>query len=120
MSICITFHINGSKREYATAVCNDIMSTDANTVVGMEHKFPALCFTYLYPHIHYSYSAVSGQLKLHTLRKIKYHLNALLLIQVHMSTNSTIPFGINVEAIQLLNNDGLVRRLKRTKPFKLV
>jgi hypothetical protein len=27
---------------------------------------------------------------------------------------------INVEALQLLNNDGLVRRLKRTKPFELV
>ena len=27
---------------------------------------------------------------------------------------------INVEALQLLNNDGLVRRLKRTKPFVLV
>jgi hypothetical protein len=27
---------------------------------------------------------------------------------------------INVEAIQLLNNGGLVRRLKRTKPFELV
>jgi len=26
----------------------------------------------------------------------------------------------NVEALQLLNNDGLVRRLKRTKPFELV
>ena len=27
---------------------------------------------------------------------------------------------INVQAVQLLNNDGLVRRLKRTKPFELV
>jgi len=27
---------------------------------------------------------------------------------------------INIEALQLLNNDGLVRRLKRTKPFELV
>ena len=27
---------------------------------------------------------------------------------------------IKVEALQLLNNDGLVRRLKRTKPFELV
>ena len=27
---------------------------------------------------------------------------------------------INVEALQLLNSDGLVRRLKRTKPFELV
>ena len=27
---------------------------------------------------------------------------------------------INVEALQLLNNYGLVRRLKRTKPFELV
>jgi hypothetical protein len=27
---------------------------------------------------------------------------------------------INVEALQLLNNGGLVRRLKRTKPFELV
>jgi hypothetical protein len=27
---------------------------------------------------------------------------------------------INVEALQLLNNDGLVRRLNRRKPFQLV
>jgi hypothetical protein len=27
---------------------------------------------------------------------------------------------INVEALQLLNNGGLVRRLKQTKPFELV
>jgi hypothetical protein len=27
---------------------------------------------------------------------------------------------INVEALQLLNNGGLVRRLKRKKPFELV
>ena len=27
---------------------------------------------------------------------------------------------INVEALQLRNNDGLVRRLKRTSPFELV
>jgi hypothetical protein len=27
---------------------------------------------------------------------------------------------INVEALQLLQNDGLVRRLQRTKPFELV
>jgi cupin superfamily acireductone dioxygenase involved in methionine salvage len=27
---------------------------------------------------------------------------------------------INVEALQLLNNDGLVRRLNRRKPFELV
>ena len=27
---------------------------------------------------------------------------------------------INVEALRLLNHDGLVRRLKRTKPFELV
>jgi hypothetical protein len=27
---------------------------------------------------------------------------------------------INVEAIKLLNNGGLVRKLKRTKPFELV
>jgi hypothetical protein len=27
---------------------------------------------------------------------------------------------INVEALQLLHNDGLVRRLQRTKPFELV
>ena len=27
---------------------------------------------------------------------------------------------INVEALQILNNDGLIRRLKRTKPFELI
>jgi hypothetical protein len=27
---------------------------------------------------------------------------------------------INVESLQLLHNDGLVRRLQRTKPFELV
>jgi len=36
------------------------------------------------------------------------------------SHEQQLQWHIHVEALQLLNSDGLVRRLKRTKPFQLV
>jgi hypothetical protein len=53
---------------------------------------------------------------LHSHRRQNLSLSLLCLI----STKVGHVYSINVEAIQLLNNGGLVRRLKRTKPFELV
>ena len=41
-------------------------------------------------------------------------------IKKYAQSHERLQRHINVEAPQLLNNDGLVRRLKRIKPFELV
>jgi hypothetical protein len=41
-------------------------------------------------------------------------------IYIYLNKFNIIPKNVNVEAIQLLDNSALVRRLKRTKPFELV
>jgi hypothetical protein len=41
-------------------------------------------------------------------------------IRKYAQSHERLHRQINVEALQLLNNGGLVRRLKRTNPFKLV
>ena len=41
-------------------------------------------------------------------------------IKKYAQSHERLQRHINVEALQLLNNDGLVRRLTRTKPFELV
>jgi hypothetical protein len=42
------------------------------------------------------------------------------IIRKYAQSHERLHRHINVEAIQLLNNGGLVRRLKQTKPFELV
>jgi hypothetical protein len=49
----------------------------------MPTKFAALCFNCFFPQVHYSYALALEQLKLHTLHKRGYHLDALFLIQVY-------------------------------------
>jgi hypothetical protein len=45
--------------------------------------FAALCYNRFLPHVHYSCAKALEYLKLHTLHKRIYHLDALFLIQVY-------------------------------------
>jgi hypothetical protein len=56
----------------------------ANKLELIQQKFSAFRFNCFFPHVRYSYSYASEQLKLHTLRKGSYHLNALIFIQGYL------------------------------------
>jgi hypothetical protein len=45
-----------------------------------------LCFNRFFPQVHYCYSLALEQLKLHSLHTRVHHYNALLLIQVYLSS----------------------------------
>jgi hypothetical protein len=77
------FTLVRSKLEYASVVWNSITITDANKLERIQQKFTALCYNRFLPHAHYSYANALEYLKLHTLRKRRYHLDALYLIQVY-------------------------------------
>jgi hypothetical protein len=62
--------------EYACIVWNSITSTDAKK---LELSF---CFSRFLPHVYWSYAYALEQLKLRTLRKRRYYLDALLSFQV--------------------------------------
>jgi hypothetical protein len=62
------------------------MSTTANKLECIQHKFVAVCFNNFFPHVHYSYAYGLEHLKLHTLHKRRYHLDALFLIQVYLGS----------------------------------
>jgi hypothetical protein len=64
-------------------VWNFITTADANKLERIQQKFAALCYNRFLPHVHYSYANALEYLKLHTLRKRRYHLDALFLIQVY-------------------------------------
>jgi hypothetical protein len=64
---------------------NSIMATDANKLERIPQRFAALYNRFL-PHVHYIYSNALEHLKLHTLRKRRYHLDALFLIQVYLGS----------------------------------
>jgi hypothetical protein len=66
--------------EYASAVWNSITTTDANKLERIQQKLAALCYNRFLPHVHYSYAKALEYLKLHTLRKRRYHLDALFII----------------------------------------
>jgi hypothetical protein len=72
-----------SKLEYASVVWNSITTTDANILERIQQKFAALCYNRFLPHVHYSFAKSLEYLKLHTLRKRSYHLDALFIIQVY-------------------------------------
>jgi hypothetical protein len=71
------FTLVRSKLEYASVVWNSITTTDANKLERMQQKFAALCYYRFFPHVHYGYANALEYLKLHTLRKRRYHLDAL-------------------------------------------
>jgi hypothetical protein len=59
------------------------MTTDSNKVERIQQKFAALCYNRFLPHVHYSCAKALEYLKLHTLCKRRYQLDALFLIQVY-------------------------------------
>jgi hypothetical protein len=77
------FTLVRSKLEYASAAWNSIMTTDANKLERIQQKFAALFCNRFLPHVHYSYAKALEYLKLHTLRKRRYHLYLLFFIQVY-------------------------------------
>ncbi|PNF40967.1 hypothetical protein B7P43_G08815 [Cryptotermes secundus] len=77
------FTLVRSKVEYASVVWNSITSTDANKLERIQQEFTALCFKRFFPQVDYRYDFALEQLKLHTLQKKRYHLDALFLIQVY-------------------------------------
>jgi hypothetical protein len=64
-------------------VWNSITSTDAKKLERIQQKFAALCLKRFFPQVDYSYDLALEQLKLHTLHKRRYHLDALFLTQVY-------------------------------------
>ncbi|PNF29809.1 hypothetical protein B7P43_G10577 [Cryptotermes secundus] len=77
------FTLVRSKVEYVSVVWNSITSTDANKSEHIQQKFTALCFKRSFPQVDHCYNFALEQLKLHTLHKRRYHLNAFFLIQVY-------------------------------------
>jgi hypothetical protein len=73
-----------SKLEYASVVWNSVTTTNANKLERIQQKFAALCYNRFLPH--YTYSNALVHLKLHTLRKRRYQLDALFLIQVYLGS----------------------------------
>jgi hypothetical protein len=77
------FTLIRSKLEYTSVVLNSITTSDANKLERIQQKFAALCYYRFLPHVHCSCAEALAYLKLHTLRKRRYHLDALFLIQVY-------------------------------------
>jgi hypothetical protein len=74
-----------SKFEYASVVWNSIKSTDTNKLERIQQRFAALGFNSFFPQVHYYYSLALEELKLHTLRMRRPHIDALFLTQVYFS-----------------------------------
>jgi hypothetical protein len=70
----LCFTLVRSKLEYASVVWNSITTTDANKLERIQQKFAALYYNRFHPHVHYSYASALEYLKIHTLRKRRYHL----------------------------------------------
>jgi hypothetical protein len=77
------FTLVRSKVEYASVVWNSITTTNAKKLERIQHKFAALCLKRVVPQVDYSYDLALEQLKLHTLRKRRYHFDALFLTQLY-------------------------------------
>jgi hypothetical protein len=55
-----------------------------NKIKRTQQKIEALCFNRFFLHDHYSYAYTLAQLKLHTFCNMKYHFDALFLIQIYL------------------------------------
>jgi hypothetical protein len=62
---------------------NSITSTDANKPERIQQKFAALCRNHFFSQVDCGYDLALEQLKLHTLHKRRYRLDALFLTQVY-------------------------------------
>jgi hypothetical protein len=67
--------------EYTSVVWNSIMSVDANWNTFSRSLWPS--FNHFFPQVDYSYDLALEQLKLHSLQKTSYHLDALFVTQVY-------------------------------------
>jgi hypothetical protein len=101
------FTVLRSKLEYASVVWNSITTNDAYKLERIQQKFAALCYNRFLPHVHYSCVNGLEYLKLHTLHKRKYHIDALFLIQVYLGFKLCPPVleaaGLRVPARYLRN-----------------
>jgi hypothetical protein len=51
--------------QYASPVCNNVTSTNANKLERTQRKFASLCFKrYFFPYVHYNYAEVTYFIKL--------------------------------------------------------
>jgi hypothetical protein len=70
--------------------------------VRIQQRFAALCFKRFFPQVHCSYSVALEQLKLHTLRERRYHINAPFLVKISVGSmfcHSVLEtFGLRVPA----------------------
>jgi hypothetical protein len=74
------------KPDHTSVVWNSITSTDANKRERIQRNLAALYFNIFFTQVHYSYDLALKQLKLQTLRKRRYYLDALFLIQVYLGS----------------------------------
>jgi hypothetical protein len=80
--VVLYFTLVRSKVEYASIVSNSVASTDTNKLERIQQNFAALCFNLFFPQFHCSYALDLDQLKFHTQRKRRYHLDALFITLV--------------------------------------
>jgi hypothetical protein len=72
------------KLEYTSVVWNSAMTTDANKLEHIQHKFSALYYNHFLPQVHYTYCNALEYLNLHD--TTWNHLDALFLIQVYLDS----------------------------------
>jgi hypothetical protein len=85
------FTLVRSKVQYASVVWSSITSTDAKKLERIQQKFAALCLKRFFQ-VDYSYDLALDQLKLHTLHKRRYRLDALFLTQVYRGSKFALLF----------------------------
>jgi len=62
--------------EYASIICNFLMSANAKKVERIQWKLQASCYNRFFPHARCSYVNASEYVELHTLRDRRNHFNA--------------------------------------------
>jgi hypothetical protein len=73
---------------FAAAYWNYVTATDANRLERIRQEFTALCFKLSLPHVHYNYTNVLVQLKLHTYIKRGINMMYSSLFEFTLVTNS--------------------------------
>jgi hypothetical protein len=81
---CSCVFLNYTKT-WLESYCYCLTSADASKLERIHQTHGALCFIRLLPRVHYSYAL--DQLKLSTLLKSRYHLDALFLTHVNLCSD---------------------------------